>query len=197
MIRILDLRTLDPCTADAASLDAPLRAHIESFRRPEDRLRSTAAYLLAQQMLAEAGAAPPIVFSRTERGKPFVAGAPHFSLSHSGHFVACAVSDRPVGVDIEALRPLRDLTRRVCTEEEAAFVLENGFDSARFLQIWTAKEAVLKCTGQGLGGDLRRLSVYSGGRLSCRGFVLDSRQTAEYVVCTATLFSEPEAGSLV
>ena len=44
--------------------------------------------------------------AREERGKPYFPGAPqyHFNLSHSGPFALCALSDRPVGVDIQVVQ---------------------------------------------------------------------------------------------
>lgn len=71
-----------------------------------------------------------------------------FSLSHSGGYAACAVSARPVGVDLEEIRPLRPALLGILSEEERAWM---GDDAARFAQLWTAKEAMLKCRGAALG----------------------------------------------
>ena len=41
-------------------------------------------------------------YKTTDKGKPYFEGDPmYFSLSHSGSFALCAVSDRPVGADLE------------------------------------------------------------------------------------------------
>ena len=188
-LRVLDLRQLEPLQTERllSNFDDALRTHIGAMRRSADRLRSIAAYALAQQMLAEAGVKQPIPFSFEPNGKPYVGGGPFFSLSHSGDFVACAVAERPVGVDIETFRPLRaQLACRVCCEEEAGYVFPDGdFDVRRFLRLWTAKEAVLKCTGEGIRGDLRSVQVMSQGMLLCCGFSLESRSQREYVLCTA------------
>lgn len=41
-------------------------------------------------------------FTYTGHGKPYLLNYPdvHFNISHSGEYVACAVADSPVGVDI-------------------------------------------------------------------------------------------------
>ena len=81
---------------------------------------------------------------RSPRGKPFFPGPEgrHFSLSHSGGLALCALSDGPVGVDIEAVRPRRaGLPRRLLSQEELS-----RFDGSweDFYRIWTLKESWCK-----------------------------------------------------
>ncbi len=70
------------------------------------------------------------------------------SLSHTPKSVAAAVSNAPVGLDIESpreCRRLEALTARILTAKEAA-----GFpagDAEAFLEMWTRKECVFKCAG--------------------------------------------------
>ncbi len=135
------------------------RARIERFRLIDDRRRSVIGELLARRLIAGRCGIPfdAIVFGRTERGKPFAVGLPaEFSISHSGEFVLCAVSDSPVGADIEKIRPVRDrLIQRVCSDRELDFVWKKGISDdemySRFFQVWTGKEAYLKYLGTGIG----------------------------------------------
>lgn len=86
---------------------------------------------------------------RTMNGKPYLADRPnlHFNLSHTKGAVACALSDAPVGVDIEGLRPLRQrFAQRYFTIAEQQYTQ----DEARMLAIWTRKEALLKRDGRGI-----------------------------------------------
>lgn len=84
-------------------------------------------------------------------GKPYIAELPdfHFNLSHSGNYVVCGVSDTEIGVDIQRVRePVKEtLTRRVRQDKE----------QGDFFDIWAAKEAYCKCTGEGLLKDFRSL----------------------------------------
>lgn len=86
-------------------------------------------------------------------------GAPVFlSISHSGPFVACAVSGAPVGVDIEAPDRERDLPalgEMLCDGGELAFLKRLGTAAQRdyFYRVWTLKEARFKRDGGWLGGD--------------------------------------------
>ena len=115
---------------------------------------------------------------------------PDFSLSHSGFFVACAVSSREIGADIEALRPIRPaLAKRVCTPEELRYISAGGeFDSARFLAVWTAKEAYCKYTGEGIAADLRAFAAADAAGLlpEVCGHPLLHERTEEYVLSMIT-----------
>lgn len=76
----------------------------------------------------------------------WVADNCYLSLSHTDGYVAAAVSDLPVGVDIE--RTNRKLAkglydRIVCGKEKALYA---ALDNTQLLQLWTAKEAVFKQT---------------------------------------------------
>jgi 4'-phosphopantetheinyl transferase len=99
-------------------------------------------------------------------GRPELPGSPmQVSVSHSGNRVAVAVSDRSaVGVDLEAPRARalsRSLLRRALTAGEREHLLGVSEDRRKweFLRAWTAKEAILKATGQGLHGGLDQLDL--------------------------------------
>jgi len=81
---------------------------------------------------------------RSPRGKPLFSGQPNrwFSLSHSGGIALCALSDSPVGVDVELVRPRREgLFGRVLSENELA-LFDGGWED--FYRIWTLKESWCK-----------------------------------------------------
>ncbi len=93
---------------------------------------------MVKTMLAEKSGLPveKITLSRTEKGKPYAEGLPHFSISHSGEWVVAVVSENPVGIDIEQVRPIDPrLAERI------------GADPERFFEEWTAKEAYFKIHG--------------------------------------------------
>ena len=94
---------------------------IDRFRFEDDRKRSVAGEMLARKAIAEwcGILAESIVLGKTETGKPYPKDLPvEFNISHSGDMVVCAVDDKPVGIDIEEVRPI-DLTvaKRICTDE--------------------------------------------------------------------------------
>jgi phosphopantetheine--protein transferase-like protein len=110
------------------------------------------------------GVAPSdLDFEVNEHGKPSLAGESFdldFNLSHSGDWLACAVTaGTPVGVDLELCNPDRvslKVARRFFRGEEAT-VLESysGAQQAdRFYDFWTLKEAAVKARGEALAPGL-------------------------------------------
>lgn len=81
----------------------------------------------------------------------------YFSLSHSGDYVACMISDRPCGIDIEkhSDRPYEKIANRICTENE-----RNDISSKEdFYTYWTLKESALKAIGLGLSLDMKKVQI--------------------------------------
>lgn len=154
-----------------AQLSPARRARVDRYRRQEDKLRSLAGELLAKELALQAGVTAPVV-EQLESGQPVLAGSKlHISIAHSGQLVVCAISDVPVGIDAEQLRPFRaGMLRHVCTEAETAYVLGGAPlpDSmvtdagmiARFFEVWTAKEAWFKRAGTGIT-DLKSVDILS------------------------------------
>jgi 4'-phosphopantetheinyl transferase len=122
---------------------------------PSDRTLRRVLALYLHEAPEELGLA------RDERGKPRLAAEPErlaFNLSHSGELTLVAVScGRDVGVDVERLKPERDLValaERALGPEDAAAVRGAGGDERTrlFYELWTRHEARLKCLGVGLAG---------------------------------------------
>ncbi len=139
------------------------RTRVERFRFEKDKKLTVCGELLARKMISDYCSEPPesIVFCVGENGKPYVCNLKvEFSISHSGDYVLCAVSDKKIGADIEWMRDIEDrLISFVCTERERLYVLENTSEKQkRFFEIWTAKEAYFKCIGTGIY-DLKSVCV--------------------------------------
>ena len=98
-----------------------------------------------------AGPLPEI--HRTKLGKPyFPTEAVHFSISHTRDRVFCAISDRPIGIDAEALD--RDISLALAEKILSIGELSQFHAAAdkrkALLTFWVLKEAAAKCTGEGL-----------------------------------------------
>ena len=107
--------------------------------------RALARRLLALALEREYGLRELPEIAREPGGKPFFPDRPDicFNLSHSHGAAVCALHDKPVGIDVEKLRPA---PRR----------LAEGMEDEAFFRLWTAKEATVKRSGQGIAA-LRRL----------------------------------------
>ena len=87
-------------------------------------------------------------------GKPYLRDYPdvHFNISHSGIYVACAVADRPIGIDVQMISEYRpNVADRVCSKAELAKIEASDNPDAEFTKLWTRKEAYAKWTGEGIG----------------------------------------------
>ena len=143
------------------------------LRDDADRGRWVAARAFLRAALGRAIGADPsgLRFEIGTRGKPSLPGGPRFSLAHSAEQALLAVcDDAEVGADIEAVRTDRarpPSAERFFSDRERAELegLSEPERVRRFFQLWTAKEAYRKATGEGI---LRGL-----GELPEAGFVLD------------------------
>ena len=118
---------------------------------------------------------------RAARGKPWFPqfSRHHFNLSHSGSWALCVLSDHPVGVDIQEIRPAWSpkLVERTCTPAERAWLSACGNRPEDFAALWACKESVGKRSGYGLPYPPSRLEIplpEGGGALSAgQTFELD------------------------
>ncbi|MBQ8950373.1 MAG: 4'-phosphopantetheinyl transferase superfamily protein [Eubacterium sp.] len=79
-----------------------------------------------------------------------------FSISHSGDYAAVVISDSTIGIDIEVKNDTRFMvTNRMFTETEKNRVFSAEDKDSEFRDVWTEKEAYLKCTGEGISIPLR------------------------------------------
>lgn len=144
-----------------------LRFHFE-----HDRVQYVVAHGVLRRLLARYLGTEPaaLTFSTTSHGKPCLEGLQaragiQFNLSHSaGLGVAVFSQEGPVGVDVEALRPLSDASALVARffsrrERELFESLSESEKTAAFYRLWTRKEAWLKATGEGISELLHLVEV--------------------------------------
>ena len=114
-------------------------------------------------------------FQKQPEGK-WICDRVHFSQSHSVSAVAVAVSNAPVGVDLEGAEEffarfadparLLRLEKKVCTAGELAELR----DVSEFLALWTKKEAIFKCFGME--------GVFLPDRIDTRTYASSTRMVA-------------------
>ncbi|WP_026485866.1 4'-phosphopantetheinyl transferase family protein [Caldanaerobius polysaccharolyticus] len=101
-------------------------------------------------------------------GKPYIPGADnfHFNISHSHQWVVCAVDDKPIGVDVELIKPVDfNIAKRFfCDEEYKSLMEKDGLERLHyFYTLWTLKESYLKAIGTGMAISLRSFSIKLDG----------------------------------
>jgi 4'-phosphopantetheinyl transferase len=132
--------------------------------------------VLAAYLQTEPGA---VALRVQEGGKPTLdapanASALHFSLSHKAGMGLLAVSSSgPVGLDLERVRPFKDMARtaaRVFTTGELDHWqrLDQWQKVELFYTLWTLKEACAKATGEGLARPFRQIEALAAA-MAARG----------------------------
>jgi 4'-phosphopantetheinyl transferase len=123
-----------------------------------------------------------------EHGKPFIPGGPYFSISHCKEGIAVAISDEPIGIDIEGIRHAdEELIRRTMNEEERLWVTGEGLRvtgyglrDRRFTRLWTQKEAVVKAIGTGIVSFEQLQTILDNGQ-----WALETFETEKYIYSIA------------
>lgn len=161
--------------------------------KDEDRKKCTlAGEFLVRQLLSDTSGKTKesFIISADKNGKLFCENQHdlYFNISHSNGMVAAVISDEEVGIDLEVIRPYPlALTKKICNEEELLYIFghlpdeteftENASKDTlhRFFEVWTAKEAYLKCIGTGFSSlsKLKSLSL---------DFPKTKIKTEEYVI---------------
>ncbi len=171
---------LDDVDAACGVLDAEERARHGRFRFAEDRRDFAMAHALLRRSLSryDQRPAPAWTFAADASGKPRLAPAHPsgltFNLSHTRGLVACAIGrDADVGIDDESVDARvdgQDIARQFFSSREvdALDACPVGERAARFIDLWTLKEAYLKATGAGIAGGLRSVEFHFSGERALR-----------------------------
>lgn len=147
-----------------ARTSAERKEKTNRYRFRRDRNASLGAEQLLRRALELLGIRE-YAYSCGKAGKPYVAGRDDvcFSLSHSGCFVLCAVSEHEIGADIECVKSanMKIAERFFCKEEYEHIAAQEAEEARQALlfRYWTLKESFLKATGLGLHLPLNQFEV--------------------------------------
>jgi len=132
------------------------------YKNTSDQLRHLAGEILSRAAIKRhTGAWPKEPFLCSEHGKPYLRHHPvYFNVSHSGDYVALAISENNVGVDIEKLRLNKmRVARRFFSDTEINRLQASEIPDQDFTRLWSLKEAYLKYSGSGLTEALNTFTV--------------------------------------
>jgi len=145
-------------------LDASELVRLDGLGSPARRLSFLSGRWQARCLVAQRRGSDPVdvALAIDPQGRSRIPDAPelHLSISHTGDWVACAMANAPVGIDIERLRPRADVLALAATVHSPAqcaalAALQGEAQLLNFYRGWTLKEAWLK--RQGLGLDFARM----------------------------------------
>ncbi len=137
------------------------REQAERKGAPGARRETICSYALLRLALWERyGLAGAPEFTFGAHGKPFLKEEPSvfFSLSHSGDAVLCAVSDVPVGADLQEIRHVRlSAAKKFCAPEELEKISASSDLDRALCRLWCVKESCAKYTGRGFSEGFERI----------------------------------------
>lgn len=175
---MIEYRIIDDFATDNESLKHLLntlpewrRTEALKFRHEQGQRECALSYHLLCDML---GWQPE--FEIAEHGKPYVKPPYHeektfFNLSHCKHAIACAISNKEVGIDVECVGRYKERLARYCmSDDEMQQIISATNPDIEFTTLWTKKEALLKLTGEGITDDMK--TCLSSARMS--GVTIDS-----------------------
>ncbi|MBC3888010.1 4'-phosphopantetheinyl transferase superfamily protein [Acetobacterium paludosum] len=154
-----------------------LRSLSPERQEKADRLKSInskalsigAEVILQKAVLKSFGIKEQLKLIKGEGVKPRCSDHPniHFNLSHSGRFVVCAISNEPVGVDIEQRDRVNfQLAKRFFHAVEVAWILSLPVEDQQqgLCDLWSIKESYMKYTGKGFGLPMNAFAVNINGQ---------------------------------
>ena len=162
MIRISLFDDMSLCTDAEVERMIPLvpeprRSQALAFKHTFGRFACLKSYLMLAELLQKEFGLETFRIETGEHGKPYLADYPHvhFSISHCQKAITVAVSDRPVGIDVESFRRFGDgLLDKTMNGSEKAEILASANPEETFAAYWTRKEAVFKLMGTGITDNL-------------------------------------------
>jgi phosphopantetheine--protein transferase-like protein len=129
-------------TASFFETDVQLTVPIANEER---RTQHLAVRLLFKLMMPEADLNQLVM---ADNGKPYLMGLPfHFSFSHCKGYAACAVDDKPIGIDIEIIHPrIAKVAHKFLNDQEKTMIaaLDEKDQLNQLAFFWAAKEAMYK-----------------------------------------------------
>lgn len=164
-IWLLDDAFIEPaCTALAYTLSRDERQRAQTYRQDRHRNRFVARRSVLRWLISAYLSCPPesLRFNVTQFGKPVLQGPDverlAFSVSHTDGMTLFAFAwDCHVGVDVEHRIDGLDMAGIghgiFSVIEKRTLDAARPDDDARWLSVWTRKEALLKALGTGLSGE--------------------------------------------
>lgn len=158
-VKIISKKTLSSYYSD---LSEYRKLKVKELKNEEDKRLSIMAEVLLKYAFKKEGITLPLKISTNECGKPYIEGI-YFNISHSFDYVAVAVSNEEVGVDIEKITDRNfGIAKRFFSKKEYEDINSVKDEKDRkklFFRYWTIKESFLKAIGYGLNKPLNAFTV--------------------------------------
>lgn len=195
----MNVSGLNPDSSQWEKCVSPRRYQkMKRYLLKKDRALSLGVELLLNDCLGELypGLKGPVAWEEDENSKLYLPDYPHihFNLSHTRDYAVCAVSAKPVGVDIEYLADIDlAIAQNYFSGREYDYITkipEEGRLNA-FYELWVLKESYMKATGLGFRLALdafyinmqKNVTVIQDGQIQPFSFFLTRFDEYKLAVC--------------
>ena len=142
------------------------RNRLAAIKAPALKKQSKVAELLLNHAVCQfdANVKLPLDIPVTSGRPELRCGGLYFSISHSENIVACAVSEKNIGLDVQLERKYSPaLVVRFFSKPEVDLYSSSTDKDDVFFRIWSMKESYVKATGKGISYGLNKFSVLQDG----------------------------------
>ena len=142
----ININDIPPCDykAEYQLLSCSEKDRILANKNAIDQKQSIATKILLRKALKENFGLEDYILKRNKDGKPILDFC-YVSFSHSNDLAVCAVSENPVGIDIEKIKSFKKRDKyHFFSEEESLYVNFSKIPEQAFFEVWTRKESLFK-----------------------------------------------------
>ena len=189
----------DHCYLESLKLvSCQRRDKINAYAVKEDRIRSLGAFLLLQTAVEEwtGQKEKPLEFAFLKNNKPYLSdySSLYINISHSGDYVACAIADCEIGIDLQKWNGYKEgIVKRFFNEKELNYIKNlSTLDEKKenLYKIWTRKESYIKYIGSGMACDIKKVDTENGNGIKyCNIAVIHNYSVC---ICYADLANNTE-----
>ncbi|MCQ2796120.1 MAG: 4'-phosphopantetheinyl transferase superfamily protein [Bacilli bacterium] len=157
----------------------------DNYVDAEDRMRSVAAFTLLLKLLNDNKVSyQNDDFKIDQYGKLYLVNSDvYLNLSHSGSYVIAAISDAPVGVDVEHIEKnhkIKELIKYVLDNKEIEEFSKSKNQIKDFYLMWTKKESYTKCIGKGLSAGMNTINI---NKIKDFHFKCFDKENHQFAIC--------------
>lgn len=174
------------------TLEVSRLERIDKCRNKEARKTLICAGVLLSEVLSQKGLEVSLI-EYSELDKPYIKGSKNlfFNMSHSGDYVAIALSGQEIGVDVQKPSAYNEnVVRKISSEEER--IKYERMCVTDFGYLWAIKESFSKLKGDGILMDFSKITFdeadgsityYTDGKICGYGVKADVADGYSLVVC--------------
>lgn len=142
---IIDSSMFSPKDLSIVPLTAKEKEYVEKAFTSEKRKERVLSKYLKEKYVGS--------YYLDENKKP-LSKDKYFNVSHSDEMIILGICDVDIGVDIEKIKDASSQMKRfIASDDEYEYMV----DEERFFEIWTNKEALMKCVGIGITDKLKEI----------------------------------------